>query len=163
MDLSFVWANHLANIIGYWLLPIGYSSCLDLSYLCSFSPFCPFHSSINPSFIRLKAAIHRSQGHHPRNNPQIFIALYGQSTLLKYHRLLAIAYRLFSLHGPVICMGKPSCQHHRLLAITTVRVLSRRHAERVNIFGPLALVVGCERLEVFPRFSPSRSFAKLPG
>jgi hypothetical protein len=37
--------------------------------LCSFSPFCPFHSSINPSFMRLKAAIHRSRGQRPRNKP----------------------------------------------------------------------------------------------
>jgi hypothetical protein len=50
-----------------------------------------------------------------------------------------------------------------VLQLTTVRVLTGSHGEWVNVFRPLVQVPGCERLEVFRRFPPSRSFAKLPG
>jgi hypothetical protein len=45
----------------------------------------------------------------------------------------------------------------------TVWVLKRVMTEKSNVVGPLARVSWCERLEFFPQFSPSSSFAKLPG
>jgi hypothetical protein len=46
---------------------------------------------------------------------------------------------------------------------TTVRVLKGVNAEISNVYGPMVKEVGCERLEVFMRFSASSFFAKLPG
>ncbi|HXR07428.1 MAG TPA: prepilin-type N-terminal cleavage/methylation domain-containing protein [Candidatus Acidoferrum sp.] len=48
-------------------------------------------------------------------------------------------------------------------AITTVRVLKGVDAKTSNVYRPLVHEVGCERLEVFMRFSASISSAKLPG
>jgi len=45
----------------------------------------------------------------------------------------------------------------------TVRVLKGMSAEISSVYRPLVHELGCERLEVFMRFSPSTSFAKLPG
>ena len=50
-----------------------------------------------------------------------------------------------------------------ILLFTTVRVLKGVNAGMSNVYGPLVHERGCERLEVFMRFSPSSSFAKLPG
>jgi len=50
-----------------------------------------------------------------------------------------------------------------LLRFITVWVLKRVMTEKSNVVGPLARVSWCERLEFFPQFSPSSSFAKLPG
>ena len=50
-----------------------------------------------------------------------------------------------------------------LFIITTVRVLKAVNAEMSSVYRSLAHEEGCERLEVFMRFSASSFFAKLPG
>jgi hypothetical protein len=53
--------------------------------------------------------------------------------------------------------------HQQLSAHTTVRILKGANTEIFIVYGPVVPNRGCERLEVFMRFSPSMSFARLPG
>ena len=74
---------------------------------------------------------------------------------------LGIKPLLFAEQQGKVCWIRFKCRWRS--NIITVRVLKGKIAGKSSVDRPLVLERLCERLEVFIRFAPSTSFAKLTG